>query len=269
MATSRTSRRSFLAASTAAAAISTPALAKTGTVPVLPDPDADLRAALAVLQSAEDLANAADLAADDACERLDAMGGPKPPLPEAVYERDGDEALSLHARMEGKDGRRFFAAWFIDGIRQVPRQRIIMDWSPIRTGDEKEPFAHVREVDGVRQFGFSRAEPWPEAQERADEIVAAWVAYEAEIERRLTVSGYRDTHEAAERALEAAKAAQDRVVNTLARTKAGGDLKLDLLLSWHEADETLDWSVAAGGGAHGSRLAFSIIRDLRNLRREA
>jgi len=94
-------------------------------------------------------------------------------------------------------------------------------------------------------------EPWPEAQARADAIVAAWDWYEAETARLNEASG----HDAAEREWQACDGelgiAEDDIMNTQARNLAGLTIKARIA---HEQD--------ARGDRVSTDLLFEIVRGL-------
>lgn len=93
-------------------------------------------------------------------------------------------------------------------------------------------------------------EPWPEAQARADEIVAAWDAREAEIARRNEVSGFDAAKEAWEARDAALDIIEDEIAAAEAHTVTGLTIKARLAASWDErgyrATDTLTTGIIAG-----------------------
>jgi predicted secreted Zn-dependent protease len=64
-------------------------------------------------------------------------------------------------------------------------------------------------------------EPWPEAQARADEIVAAWDKYLADMRTAREQSGFEKADEAAREAVAELRELEGQIVRTWAKTPMG------------------------------------------------
>lgn len=167
------------------------------------------------------------------------------PPPEAVYVRDGDDALGI-ARLAGKD--RNGRLWYYVGL----------PGSTAHAGVLREPRRRNRVRPPVPEdnlpadaWGVISGEPWPEAQARADEIVGAWDGWRAAMARHNVVSG----HDAAEADWTAKddvlSGLEDEISVTKAHTLAGLTIKARLAQSLDDRHHRIS-----------DDLLFEIIRGL-------
>ena len=125
--------------------------------------------------AAYELASAKEEALDDYC----------PPLPEALYLRQGDHALGLGKYATGRgegdedDRPRYCHEGSKTELRGWRRRHWKWEQSP-GTGEDGAP-------DGSM---IERRVPWPEAQARADEIAEAWDRWTADEKAARETSGY-------------------------------------------------------------------------------
>lgn len=256
------SRRLLLSGGAGALAVAgsavTPVLATAGI-----GDDTEIEALIAAYRMAQLAHDEAEKECGEAHKRFKALGG-VPEHPEAVYVRPGDAELCLYGSFVMADGRKRFADSFIDGsLRTKPRMKDGLRWVPVPAGREREYFMHRRMHEGVDEFGVTISFPSPEAQARADEIVAAWDAFVREADRRLAASGVEQADAADDDAYEAEKAAREAVLRAPAQTMRGVALKAAVVMSWFEdmadlTDEISDDTHLAAD----SRLSLSIVRDL-------
>ena len=242
------SRRTMLTAGTAA-------LATAGTValPAIASVEPDRSAfaeAFAVYMAASAENDAAQAAEEAAAERLEAMGD-YPDIPEAVWFREGDFTelrLPTPKGRHGPDGVDFYDARQCADFRARPRTKAV----PYPHPDMPPPNMVVRQ------------EPWPEAQARADEIVAAWDAYEAECDRLRRESGLEAAGERWSAAVKARLAAAVALFHVPAFTLDDMKAKAAIVLGMYEGIEDYE-AEALRDGSDATLLSASIIRDLANL----
>jgi hypothetical protein len=214
--------------------------------------DAEVAAAIARYEAADQAFEDAEEEMYAAYQRCHDLG--EVPIPDALYELPTDADLGLgQGHMESKDGRRWYAQANAERLRRRPRMR-----EQYRDPTEEE-CRRSRHKIGVDKIIFH--EPWPEAQARADEIVAAWDWLTAERDARKEASGSF----AAERAAAVAKAEREAACAALTKVQAktlhGLKLKAALVASWFENIEEMDEEIAAQGYPV-SALALSVLRDL-------
>lgn len=95
----------------------------------------------------------------------DLEGVGHPPAPDALFEQDGDRALGISVYSEQRhDGGRWYIVESASAERRGLRRRFWRWEERIATEADDVPAGDT----------ISRRVPWPEAQSRADEIVAAW-----------------------------------------------------------------------------------------------
>ena len=236
------SRRSFLAAGTAVAAIGAP-------IPLSasPDLDADLRAALARYEEADRAYDTAVEAGNEPYDRYFEMGADRH-TPEALYENEGDRALHLYASgYDQEESRHFHTAGSIVTYRQSPRRRV----QEIPHPDMPLPNVRATWVPDLA------------AQARAEELIAAWDAWQAEIERRKVVSGWKAAEEAEKATYALYKETSNAVVRIRARTPAGVALKVAFVAKiLGPADLDLKVNDPRDRACSSRRMAYSIVRDL-------
>ncbi|MRI57696.1 hypothetical protein D8770_27915 [Methylobacterium sp. DB1607] len=187
-----------------AAVSSASALSRAG---VEHQPDADLLALGVCFDAAEAAYRAA-------CRRADEIEAAivLPEKPDAIYVAEGDRALGLEAyAKERHDGRR----WYI-----VPPA-----YSP-RHGLRRAHFRYVdvpaTPLDRLPEHSvIARRVPWPEAQARADEIVAAYDGWVAERDRIDVESGLAAANEAADALGEQLSDIEAEIEDAIARTLGG------------------------------------------------
>lgn len=136
-----------------------------------------------------------------------------PPLPAAIFVQEGDCELRLanYAR-DRNDGRRWYmvepANSELRGLRrQFWRDRVL----PAAETDDRVPRGHT----------IVERTPWPEAQARADEIVAAWDGYQAAREAALDASGYNAAQRESDRCGRLLSAIEDELKSAVPQTLAG------------------------------------------------
>lgn len=116
----------------------------------------------------------------DAERRMDIVAplGPKPIEPEALKVRPGDEALGMPKPYDYGVGGPDNYNW--REVNELKRNRRVRPYrGPVKL--ERVEYADVPEiVTAAIAYSNARDEPWPEAQARADEIVSAFEAYDAE-----------------------------------------------------------------------------------------
>lgn len=154
--------------------------------------------------------------------------------------------------MQSQDGRRWYGQGNADMFRHRPRMRNV----PCDPNEEECQRGFKVGIDII-----NRPEPWPEAQARADEIVAAWDWLTAERNARKEASGSF----AAERAVAAAQKERDAACAALTKVQAktlhGVQLKAALVASWFTNIEEIDEDIATQG-CPTYALALSVLRDL-------
>lgn len=142
-----------------------------------------------------------------------------PGRPGTLLYRASDHALYLHKHYtnpEYLDGREITS----DDVEWVSRKRHVRDVRrPVRPEDK---------LPADAQFVVGQ-EPWPEAQARADEIVAAWEAWYAERNAVYAAHGLPRLEETADKAGDATAALAERLAAIPARTADGFRLKLRAL----------------------------------------
>ena len=165
-------------------------------------------------------ARAREMAACEACNAAAKEArNHMPERPAALRYRASDHALYLHKHYtspEYLDGREITS----DDVEWVSRKRHVRDVRrPVRPEDK---------LPADAQFVVGQ-EPWPEAQARADGIVAAWEAWHAEINAVYAAHGLPGLEETADKAGDATAALAERLAAIPARTAEGFRLKLRAL----------------------------------------
>lgn len=249
------SRRSFLTAAlagTAAGAVAGAShVAVSGMAEASPIP--------ALVKAAEEASKRQDETIEatfDALRRYRELGGDPEVSGALLYRGEPDRDLCLYGSRpvtnDPTDERYTFSATAIEHFRKHPRTRFGMVPHP------DLPPPNMRQTK----------EPWPEAQARADEIVAAWDARQAEIDRRWKVSGRIDAMNADAAAEQCCEAAIRAVILARVTTPEDVQAKASLMASLlGDADELT--KVLEHEGEPCDLLALSIVRDILALRGQA
>lgn len=166
----------------------------------------------------------AEEAADQSGKRLDALSDatPFPKPPEALFVQVGDEAFGfLGVASPHGSGRLWYSIQAPGAGGRAGRLR------GRQTRIVYEPFPAGPALPGVDEV-IGRRVPWPEAQARADAIVAAWDGWKAELDRIYAASG-AEAANAEWEALDDARAELDGAIrDTTARTLDGLRVKAQL-----------------------------------------
>lgn len=214
------------------------------------DPEAALLQAIREVHSADGALEAADIEQGAAYARCNALG--PVPLPEEVFQREGDRDLNLPEPHLSHEGKRLYSPLQADQFRQRPRKRDVYYPCPPEMG--------VPDWNRI-----VRAEPWPEAQARANEIVAGWDRCQAERASRKKISGVT----AAEAACAAARARLQASYLALAsmhvQTLRGCILKAAMVAQLYGGPEDFNEEILAGDHTHDVQIALSLARDLSRL----
>jgi hypothetical protein len=113
---------------------------------------------------------------------------------------------------------------------------------------------------------ISRLEPWPEAQARADEIIAAWDAWEAELERARMLSGQEAANELYNAIADEKDEVLAQIVAFPATTFAGAVAKARCArteCSWLDGlEKQIAAQIEDNGGPNSEAVCTSIARDL-------
>ncbi|MGA0594948.1 hypothetical protein [Enterovirga sp. CN4-39] len=226
--------------------------------------DGLLLAAIDRFRNAVAAHNVALAADDDAMERYDA-----PEFPETLYVRNTDCGLVVPVGYSGRgDERRYFKEVTIEYLRKVPCERVVTHARPATMEDG---FTEKEVTSGIDIVVRHTREPWPEAQARADEIVAAWDAWQAEVERRCDASGRTAAKAALDATQPAYVAARDALLETDARTIEGVIAKAAAIMEccYPGADGELDFASDVEEAFAGPALALTLTRNLHKLTRVA
>ena len=195
-----TTRRAFLRTVTAAVAATSTTVLPTLAIASGADP---LRHASPEMLALMDKWRAAKRAYDEASAYFDAVykqfRAKRPLVPAVLFATEDDPRLRMPeaggiANLPEDSTDRYYTSPAIRVLRAKPRMREELVWEPIREGDTTF-YLNTRATDGVRECGIYRGLPWPEAQARADEIVAAWDRYESETGAVAAATGYDKTDE--------------------------------------------------------------------------
>ncbi len=243
------SRRSLLASLVALPAVSV------GTAPTLAaDADAELFAALARYHEADRASGLTDETLDAAYLRYRDEFGGTPPFPDALWVRETDRELTLFSsQVDHSSGRAYFGETTIEHLRRSPRAR----WA-----EEPHPTLPPPNVRGVLV-------PWPKAQARAEEIIAAWDTYRSEARRRREASGLAAAELANDLALAAYQEAQRALYLTPARTMPGMLAKAAVVMGpYDEAETDFVEEMDDSQATFNFKLSMSLARDVHKLARE-
>ena len=256
-----TSRRSLLASFAALPAVAA------GAAPTFSsDSDAELSAAIARYHEADGASIRLEEAAQAAYERyLDEFGG-KPDFPDAVWVREDDRTLGIYSSTRCPlSDRYFYSETAIGYHRRNPCRRGVTQKRPATIDDG---FTAAEVASGDHSIGKTEIVPWPEAQVRADEIVAAWDAFQAEEQRRRDDSGSTAAEERHDAAMEAYRAARDTMVLTPARTMQGVLAKAAVVMGIYADPEGMgdfEDALTRENETFDLRLSLSLARDLHKL----
>lgn len=253
--TSLPSRRTILA--TAPVALGVAALV----TPAIPadDGDHEIRAVVARMRATDAAYTRANEEHEAAWRRYRDLGG-RPEIPDALFRREGDDDLGLWSgtvrRLDGPD---VFDRSAIEFYRARPRLKAIEVRRPVTLADG---FSEEEVASGINVIVRTTREPWPEAQARADEVVAAWDAYVAEETRCRAVSGLDAASKASEACLEAYTEARKEVAATPARTLEGIALKVSVVMGFYDGLVDLAEEIELSDYTADAQIALSIVRDL-------
>lgn len=236
------------------------ATSRNGTL-AIPD-DAELFEALRLYNEANDAQDAAIDSLDAAYSRFQELGG-NPKMPEALLYREEDRDLGLHNLAGYPNGaeERQYPRSAVVFLKQSPRRK---RFETTRPGTLAEGFTQQEIDDWQANVLKVHYEPWPEAQARADEIVAAWDGWIAESARRRDVSGATAAKKLHDERHGLFRAAAMRLVRTPARTMEGVRAKVAVIMAIYNGDhEDLieNWADDATDVA----LAVSVIADISRM----
>jgi hypothetical protein len=149
----------------------------------------------------------------------------------------------------------------IDKIRWPRTRYVDLPIYPVRHVDR-----HPKAGEPIGQLPADhhaqrKREPWPEAQARADEIVAAWDRWKGECKALLNEVGYTDADDEVDRLYEMLEPLHDELVAARAMTLEGVYEKV-AAISWCHSGEPLELEVTQSMST-SERLAWSIARDLQ------
>ncbi|MBM0206897.1 hypothetical protein JNW90_30760 [Micromonospora sp. STR1s_5] len=130
----------------------------------------------------------------------------------------------------------------------------------------EDGFTEAEVVSGNNFIVRHTREPWPEAQARADEIVTAWDAWNAEVRRRRHASGRTAADEAHDQAMRAYQDARTALMLTPARTISGVMAKAAVVMSMYEdSEEDFEDEMRDENTTFNFQLSLSLARDLHAL----
>lgn len=178
-------------------------------MPSRPEAETGLDSELIALANRHEALEAEYLAASRHAAALEGIG--KPTIPEACLVRLGDQELGLAGYAHGIEGRRWYAVESADAERRYLRRRFWCFEERIATEANSVPAGDT----------IARRVPWPEAQARADEIVAAWDQWQADIAAAHRTSGYAEAIECATHLGDEVFALEHRIRALTPRTLAG------------------------------------------------
>lgn len=221
-----TSRRALLAGLATSTVLTLPVLAGE------PHPDAELL-------DLERRRVEVQTAADEAQSRWGALTDSitLPEAPDALLLRDEDRVLKLAVyAVERDDGRMWYAVEPIGVERRLLRRKH-WRWQrrPTRPGDGP-----------LGTDWIETRVPWPEAQARADEIVAAWDAWVAEKDRIHEASGWNAAGDEWDRLDDLLEEIEYAIWATTAHTSAGLLVKARLAQRDFDEDNTPPPELMAG-----------------------
>lgn len=211
------------------------------------------------VREVEAVTDAADAAVDGAYQRFAALGG-VPKTPEALFVRPGDGSLDIFGSIRCDEvGRYMVSEAFAANLRKHPRvQRIEVR----RPGTIEDGFTETEVSDGYNEIVKQRVVPWPEAQARADEIVAAYDWAENEETRRSEMSGYAAARKAVDDATSLFNGWRTRAIKARAASIDEIILKVRVVSEYFEDILDLDSEVENSELSADYRFALSITRDL-------
>ncbi|MGN7126314.1 hypothetical protein [Methylorubrum thiocyanatum] len=178
-------------------------------MPSTPEAETGLDSELIALANRHEALAAEYLAASRHAAALEGIG--KPTIPEACLVRLGDQELGLAGYAHGIEDRRWYAVESADAERRYLRRRFWRFEERIATEADSVPAGDT----------IARRVPWPEAQARADEIVAAWDQWQADIAAAHRASGYAEAIECATRLGDEVFALEHRIRARTPRTLPG------------------------------------------------
>ncbi|SFL18712.1 hypothetical protein [Methylorubrum salsuginis] len=193
-------------------------LAAAAALPFIPQParaaEAHPDAALLALKERWTAMDDAFMRTSSAASELVDIG--RPAMPEALFFHDQDHDFGLHLFAKQRaDGR----LWYVMGAPnrlgrnadELRRPQMRVQTVPVEPGDKVHPGAtHI-----------TKKVAWPERQARADEIVAAWDGWMADIQAAQDASGYTAMRAEADRLCVAASAIEDEMEAITPRTLDG------------------------------------------------
>ncbi|GGC68344.1 hypothetical protein [Chelatococcus reniformis] len=173
---------------------------------------------------------------------------PALPLPDALFERDGDHKLGLFGLYQSGQNRPVFSDSTAEALRKIPRRKSVT-----------YPMPPEMLNPGEEEASISRKEPWPEAQARADEIVAAYDAHKKALGSRPEAVAL----EAARAARDGLEERHDEARQTIVDAKATNvfSLYLKAAVVWYLYDydtEGMEADTRGGDDSFDHRLMLSI-----------
>lgn len=224
--------------------------------------DSELFESLRVYKEATAARDLATNALDAAYSRYQEMGG-NPKMPEALLYREEDYDLGLHNLAGYPNGaeERQYPRSAVVFLKQTPRRKRVETRRPATVADGFSQEMVERDEPTIVSV---RYEPWPDAQTRADEIVAAWDGWMAEWGRRREVSGVGAAKKLDDEHYQLYRAAVSRLVRTPARTMEGIKAKVALIVSIYDRDHE-DLIESNADQTTDVALAVSVVADISRM----
>jgi hypothetical protein len=183
-----------------------------------------------------------------------------PEPPKALFARGTDFGLNIPDSARYGDGRLWYGRDdIIEEMRTQPRTR--QDWS--RTTE-------VVEKDGRTALQCAQA-PWPEAQARAEEILAAWDEWQTTKQHTAEAVGLYEAEERKDEAREQVFEAFTAIMDTPATSLAGLLVKAQVALSLSHSVDGFSAYVDEfheNNGHSPETIGLAVLRDLLRLKGE-
>jgi hypothetical protein len=183
-----------------------------------------------------------------------------PPMPEALFAREGDAALGLQSFPYQETGRRWYGWQPVEALEGKRCMRSVP--YPI---DEAMRVAHKYPSDAHTLY---RSEPWPEKQARVDEITAAFREWKETQRRAHEQAGDDRAFDAWQEAREESEEVRMALVNAEPKTLAGALAKAAAAAGYYREACELDDEIEAmitRDGPQPEVIALSVVRDLLRL----
>jgi hypothetical protein len=192
----------------------------------------------------------------------------EPPMPEALRVRSGDRDLELPVPDEWKPELKkdvptdWYNGRVVGELKRQPRTK--REEIPIVWGDGKPVVwsKHSKEIAKNREV-LVKEVPWPEAQARADEIVAAFGSWQSERKAIGCSVGLDDTNDVTDAFYEKIQPLEGRIIEMPAKTLEGFRAKARAVVYSYSSPEELAEEFTNTSVSHD--IAWSLIRDLRQL----